>query len=78
MSADGIVDTAGLSTARVSERTWTDCSRYCQGVCPCPDPPWLWQCNKEPEEVKVRDPQRIWTPGYLRTLPFSIWNGDVE
>ena len=78
MSADGIVDTAGLLTARVSERTWTDCSRYCQGVCPCPDPPWLWQCNKEPEEVQARDPQRVWTPGYLRTLPFSIWNGDVE
>ena len=37
--------------------TWTDCSKWCQGVCPCPNPPWLWKCNQVIDESKQVDPQ---------------------
>lgn len=34
--------------------TWTDCGKFCQGVCPCPDPPWLWKCNlEETQPIRV-------------------------
>lgn len=38
---------------------WEPCSKYCQGLCPCPDPPWLWKCNHIPK-FKVVDPQMRW------------------
>ncbi len=56
---------------------WVDCQRYCIGQCPCPDPPWLWKCNRVPPTPKKRDPQKVLKGAYLRSLPYDIWNGDL-
>ncbi len=38
---------------------WKSCSSYCQGLCPCPEPPWLWKRNLK-SRVKDVDPQMRW------------------
>ncbi len=51
--------------------TWTDCSRYCQGVCPCPDPPWLWKCNQRDQQLRKRDPQKRWISAMIK-----VWSAE--
>ncbi len=36
------------------------CGPTCQGICPCPDPPWKWKCNQIPKSPKQVDSQMIW------------------
>lgn len=56
MAVDVTADIAGRSIAAATS-TWQDCSRYCQGLCPCPLPPWLWKCNEDNPTI-TENPQR--------------------
>ncbi len=64
--------------------SWTDCQRYCIGLCPCPEPPWLWNCNNTSNLLKSesRDPQikfcrLLHLNSYWRSLQErGIWSGE--
>ena len=42
------------------------CQRYCNGLCPCPDPPWEWRCKQIPVEIPKRNPQKRWISAMIK------------